>query len=269
MSYGSGLRHADAAALVRLLGQVIEHPGGLSARKRCFMQGLAQLLKADAWYWTYIQLIDPSPGGGTPYEVIHDGFTEEQIALYAVSREDRRNPPPEIAPLRQRFLENNAQPFTVRRQDIIDDDLWYNSPYCQRYLQRIGFDHPLYGHWPCPDHDRISVLTFFRHVGAPPFSPRQRAIVHTVTTESPWLHADRLPDQPPADLTQLAPRLRTTLLLLLEGLSEKQIARRLHLSPHTVHDYIKAIYRHFDVNNRPELFRRFTADTHLLPAPHA
>jgi len=129
--------------------------------------------------------------------------------------------------------------------------------------------HPLYGHWPCPDHDRISVLTFFRHVGAPPFSPRQRAIVHTVTTESPWLHADRLPDQPPADLTQLAPRLRTTLLLLLEGLSEKQIARRLHLSPHTVHDYIKAIYRHFDVNNRPELFRRFTADTHLLPAPHA
>ncbi|HUB26738.1 MAG TPA: LuxR C-terminal-related transcriptional regulator [Tepidisphaeraceae bacterium] len=51
----------------------------------------------------------------------------------------------------------------------------------------------------------------------------------------------------------LPPRLRQTLDLLLTGDSEKQIARRLSLSPHTIHDYVKAIYRRFGVGTRAEL----------------
>ncbi len=51
----------------------------------------------------------------------------------------------------------------------------------------------------------------------------------------------------------LSPRLEQTLERLLTGDSEKQIARRLQLSPHTIHDYVKALYRHFDVSSRAEL----------------
>lgn len=40
---------------------------------------------------------------------------------------------------------------------------------------------------------------------------------------------------------------------LCEGLSEKQVARRLNLSPHTVHGYVKSIYRELGVNSRAEL----------------
>jgi DNA-binding NarL/FixJ family response regulator len=63
---------------------------------------------------------------------------------------------------------------------------------------------------------------------------------------------------PPPDPTAgLPPRHVQTLQRLLEGDSEKQIARHLGVSPHTVHVYVKALYRHFDVSSRGELLARF------------
>ena len=56
---------------------------------------------------------------------------------------------------------------------------------------------------------------------------------------------------------KLSPRMRQTLALLLAGDSEKQIARKLSVSPHTVHVYVKALYRAFDVCSRSELLARF------------
>jgi DNA-binding CsgD family transcriptional regulator len=61
------------------------------------------------------------------------------------------------------------------------------------------------------------------------------------------------PQSGDAPSPRLAPRLRQTLDLLLAGDSEKQIARKLSLSPHTIHDYVKAIYRRFGVGTRAEL----------------
>ena len=55
----------------------------------------------------------------------------------------------------------------------------------------------------------------------------------------------------------LAPRLRQTLQRLLAGDSEKQIAARLGVSPHTVHVYVKSLYRRFDVCSRGELCAKF------------
>jgi len=49
--------------------------------------------------------------------------------------------------------------------------------------------------------------------------------------------------------------------LLLGGLSYKQIAARLVLSQHTVHNHIKAIYRALRVKSRAELFAKFLNDT--------
>ncbi|WP_197525586.1 helix-turn-helix transcriptional regulator [Pseudobythopirellula maris] len=41
--------------------------------------------------------------------------------------------------------------------------------------------------------------------------------------------------------------------LAIEGLTEKQIALRLHRSPHTIHSHLRSIYRNFKVNSRAEL----------------
>ena len=55
----------------------------------------------------------------------------------------------------------------------------------------------------------------------------------------------------------LAPRLEQTLSHLLRGDSEKQIAAKLNLSRHTVHVYVKSLYRHYNVSSRGELLARW------------
>jgi len=64
----------------------------------------------------------------------------------------------------------------------------------------------------------------------------------------------------------LAPRTRQTLERLLAGDSEKQIASHLGVSPHTVHVYVKALYRHYDVCSRGELLARFVRPGGAAPA---
>src|SRR5690349_5114344 len=51
----------------------------------------------------------------------------------------------------------------------------------------------------------------------------------------------------------VTPRVEQTFELLLEGGSEKEMARQLGISRHTLHLYVKLLYRHFDVSSRAEL----------------
>jgi DNA-binding CsgD family transcriptional regulator len=63
---------------------------------------------------------------------------------------------------------------------------------------------------------------------------------------------------PPPDPTiGLSPRQKQTLDRMLLGDSEKQVAAHLKVSPHTVHVYIKTLYRHYDVCSRGELLAKF------------
>jgi DNA-binding CsgD family transcriptional regulator len=55
----------------------------------------------------------------------------------------------------------------------------------------------------------------------------------------------------------LSPRMRETLNCLLTGDSEKQAAAKLGVSQHTVHVYVKQLYRKFDVNSRGELLAKW------------
>jgi DNA-binding NarL/FixJ family response regulator len=55
----------------------------------------------------------------------------------------------------------------------------------------------------------------------------------------------------------LSPRMRQTLEALVVGDSEKQIALKLRVSPHTVHVYVKQLYKRFNANSRGELLARF------------
>ena len=56
--------------------------------------------------------------------------------------------------------------------------------------------------------------------------------------------------------TTLPPRLTQTLNELLAGSSEKQIALKLELSQHTIHNYVKALHQRFGVSSRGELLAR-------------
>ena len=67
------------------------------------------------------------------------------------------------------------------------------------------------------------------------------------------------PPRPDARIATLPARLRPVLRRLLAGDAEKQAAVKLGLSPHTVHQYTKLLYRAFGVNSRGELLAQFVA----------
>ena len=69
----------------------------------------------------------------------------------------------------------------------------------------------------------------------------------------------------PPRLGDLPPRVRPVLALLLRGLSEKQAAERLGLSRHTVHQYVKMLYKLLGVNSRARLMALWLQVGERLP----
>ncbi|MEL7238560.1 MAG: LuxR C-terminal-related transcriptional regulator [Planctomycetota bacterium] len=83
--------------------------------------------------------------------------------------------------------------------------------------------------------------------------------------------SDVPPGNPPADppgdndgdlpggkrLATLRIRQRQVLLGLVQGMSEKEVAVELGISPNTVHAHVKELHRHFDVSSRGELLSLF------------
>ncbi len=66
------------------------------------------------------------------------------------------------------------------------------------------------------------------------------------------------PPDPPVSLTNatiasLSPAQRRVFDFLRNGLAEKEVAARLKISQHTVHNHTREIYRIFGVHSRPEL----------------
>jgi DNA-binding NarL/FixJ family response regulator len=58
------------------------------------------------------------------------------------------------------------------------------------------------------------------------------------------------PEEPIGDKPELSARERQVLSLLSSGATNREIAGRLHLSPHTVKDYTSSLYRKLEVRGR-------------------
>lgn len=103
-----------------------------------------------------------------------------------------------------------------------------------------------------------------------PFMPRDSMILHAfacAVADPVVAAADRLEDM----LDHLGARQRETLMHLCSGASEKEIAARIGRSHHTVHSYVKTIYRQLGVTSRAELvamLMRAEATTDLTALGH-
>lgn len=89
-----------------------------------------------------------------------------------------------------------------------------------------------------------------------PFQSRDQAILNLFNSEL----AVRLCAEAHVDTARaLSPRLREVLRLILEGNCAKQIAYKLDLSLFTIQDYMKEIYRRYNVTGRNELHAHFNS----------
>jgi DNA-binding CsgD family transcriptional regulator len=141
------------------------------------------------------------------------------------------------------------------RRDFVEDREWYRSTDYDVIHRTLKMDHFLWCFTAIPGRggDEIGGLLLYRADARKDFGRRDRMIVReTLAALAPWVGGPLARFTEPSPLG-LAPRARQVLSALLEGDGDKQIASRLGLSPHTVNDHLKGIYRHFGVRGRAEL----------------
>jgi DNA-binding CsgD family transcriptional regulator len=88
------------------------------------------------------------------------------------------------------------------------------------------------------------------------FTRAEHRLVHLMHLELGRLWRKDVLQKAQDPTKDLPPRLAQTLDQLLTGASEKQIAMKLELSRHTVHNYVKALHQRFQVSSRGELLAK-------------
>jgi DNA-binding CsgD family transcriptional regulator len=155
-------------------------------------------------------------------------------------------------PVYQRFAAFQGALNTKSREQLVPDAEWYRSVEFNVFHRSMGIDDILPSLTRTDDPPGLLGFVLLRGLGRERFGAGERRLarlfhgelIRQVGTSLARTHA-RSPHLPP--------RLQQTLDCLLEGDSEKQAALRLRLSPHTVHEYVKALYRRLGVSTRAGL----------------
>jgi DNA-binding CsgD family transcriptional regulator len=154
-------------------------------------------------------------------------------------------------PLQAAVFTSNAPIVTLTRADAMSNSAWTMTEARNDVHRPSGIDDSLLSLCRRSERD-VRVLVFKRSWGEPPYVDEDRALVDLAHHECGWVF-DGAPAASMALAGDFTPRERETLELLFTGASEKSVAASLGLSPHTVHDYVKAIYRKIGVASRAEL----------------
>jgi len=252
------LNEDEVRAVVRLLAEALTPDDGRPAKVVRLMEGLCEMVAADGWVWVRSRL-DPELVEPINLDYLYSGISSNQMAALARRMLAVAGEGAEFAPLGERFNAQPPEPFTLTRRQLADDNAWADDP-TMAPIREAGLDEVMYSWFPFPDGEGATVWSgvwFYRVPDSPAFDARAARIAHLLISECAPLHVDGLALTVEPTLHTLSARQRLVLTQLIDGKSIKQVAYDLGLSRHTVNDHVKAIYRHFDVQSRAELLRRF------------
>ncbi|APR76756.1 Transcriptional regulator, LuxR family protein [Minicystis rosea] len=235
--------------MLRLAGELGELSYSVTEQRRHFLESLSTILDAQVGILGDIE--DFRPGGlGRAVGGIDRGWgTEsERVRVLDLLSNKGANFDPLTAALMCAYRPGTT--ITYRRADVVTDKAWYASAYFCDY-RRLGYlDDAIYS----AGADRLTGLTRGLGMSRPQksrrFTEEERDLLHLAHEEYGALIGRRIFARAKRPLS---PREQDVLEALLTGQSEKGTAAILGLSPHTVHQYVTALYRAFDVQSRGEL----------------
>ncbi len=253
----SKIYEKDARAMVRLLGQVAALEGGHADKKRFLMEGLCELIQADAWVWALGCQLKPGE------EQIYSSFMHEGLGEVGFSKLLKTLNHPVMGKVVEPFylkLATDLEHATMTRDEMDPDQLSY-QPDVNDLWEDANIGPVMMSGFPL-DADSLSCIAVYRKVGKAHFSEREKKIAHIMLEEVEWLHLSGWPEDRGVTVPRLYPQQRTVLNLLLDGLSRKCIAEQMNISENTVSGYVKDVYRHFEVNSQAALMKKFLSGSH-------
>ena len=161
--------------------------------------------------------------------------------------------------LLKRFVENGWS--TMIGRELADMAEFRASPMYQNFRKPLNCDDLAVSMRTVDIPNRVEMIDIDRPLGAKPFGEREAALLKFLHDEIAPLVGVRLATEQHLCRDGLSQRLNQTLSLLLEGLSEKEVAHQLRLRSPTVHRYVAKLYTHFQVSSRAELLAYFIRRT--------
>lgn len=225
----------------------------LPDRKRLLLEGVAELVGADVWIWS-TAAVDLNVRGNIMTTCLIDGGwrnDQERAAFYEALTD------PAVGNVMQRGMSDYAikeQYITGPRSTYVSEADW--EVVRSTWIGKTGFCHYLISLYPI-SREITSGIGLHRRAQKPPFTDRERGIVHAIFQQVDWLHRHGTNVPAGRKVLRLSPREKQVLIMLMGGDSRDTIASKLDLSPYTVGDYLKAIYKHFQVTTRAELLAFF------------
>jgi DNA-binding CsgD family transcriptional regulator len=261
----------DISAVLTLVHQTCDHWDDPPAWRNRLLQGACALLNGSVG----IMVVDDAPKAhwfGRPHVIsvvgLPDGALRTLVQPAFDQFEQRRfddasaNLLPGITALHA-DIERQGW-VTAAGNQLAHPDDYHASPHYRDFRRPIGSDDYVVSIRIVDVPRRPEAITIDRPQGATPFGPREVALLKLLHDQIAPLIGVRLATEHHLCRSGLSRRLNQTLSLLLEGQSEKQVARQLSLSPRTIHDYVTTLYEHFKVSSRAELLAYFIRRTPTL-----
>ena len=172
----------------------------------------------------------------------------------------------------ERFVSQELDTYTCLRGDVIDDDGWNNNLHVLTHRKGSGLGDCICSLHRGAERSTAYMVCAFRRIASKPaegsvpsgkvvaadrFGERERVLLDTLHRGLDWLYTAEESAHKLNRASGLAPRLKQTLEFLLAGETERQIAGKMKISVHTVHDYVKSLYVHFGVSSRNELMTKW------------
>jgi DNA-binding NarL/FixJ family response regulator len=236
------LRFQDVRDAYRLIGECRDLGGDPALWQRRMLEGLCRLIGA------------PAAAGGEgrvgTISIFATGFDQRgHERLMAFTRELR----PQADPIFSALHHVPGRLVTRTRRQLVSNAVWYRSASFNDYHRPAHVDDQLTSVYQVSESGAVSLISLHRALGDGEFSPRQQRLLGFFHGELGRLIGQSLTSHTELGFDRLSRRLRETLACLLEGDSEKHVASRLGLSQATIHQYVTALYRHFNVGSRAQL----------------
>jgi hypothetical protein len=250
------LRIKDIRAAYRLVGECRELGGDHRAWRLHMLEGLRQLVGARVAL--YMQMDRIGSGDETVLEPMDSGFLdthERDLWAHYVRARAHLDDPFNVA-----FLKGLDASLRTRRLDsVVDAREWYRPRHYNDYVRACRLDDRITSSLRLPDGSRsaFQVIVLHRSAADGKYSRRDQRLVHIFHHELGTFLGAHL-SMPQADVDDLALpfRLQQVLACLMQGDSEKQVAARLGISPHTVNRHVQRLYRKYGVHSRGQLLYR-------------
>ena len=268
---GGRLKLRDVRAIFRLVGDIRERGAEPDAWRPHMVHALRQVLKAEIVVSSEIHLrrdgrhgpmrlvdigwISDAEGNVVKVHTEREGERPEDFWLWAATGDAK----PESGGAAKDGDEVNKAPKDAADAAKSEADADGDGPELVpvKPMRKVyGGQSFILSQMSLPHAGAVDQLGLHRAWGDEPFTLADHKLVRLLHVELGRLWRRDAIRRAKDPATALPPRLAQTLDELLDGKSEKEIALKLELSRHTIHNYVKALHQRFGVSSRGELLAK-------------